>query len=387
MTQGFSKDFGPFEGRVWLNCAHQGPLPRVAVEAVSEALAWKIAPHRLTDDSFNSVPQRLKRALGQLIGASPEEIILSNSTSYGLHLLANGIPWQQGDKVLLARGDFPANILPWLALRKRGVVIRSIQPRGAVPQAHEVKERITPATKLFCTSWVNSFSGHAIDIRAIGEVCRANDVIFVLNGSQALGARSLDISNSPIDAVTSCGFKWLCGPYGTGFCWMRPELLESLEYNQAYWLTMQKGQSLNQMQEYTLRGDLGAAAYDVFCTANFLNFVPWAAAVEYLLAQGIEQIEMYNDMLVSRLINGLDLEKYKLISPPFDKLRTPQQGVTRSTLVILTHREPECNKEIFDMLKHEGIDIALCEGNLRVSPHLYNTADEIDNLLSILHSV
>jgi cysteine desulfurase/selenocysteine lyase len=76
MTQAFSKDFGPFESRAWLNCAHQRPPPRVAVEAAEEALAWKwkIAPHRLTDDSFNNIPQRMKRALGQVIGASPEEI-------------------------------------------------------------------------------------------------------------------------------------------------------------------------------------------------------------------------------------------------------------------------------------------------------------------------
>jgi len=347
------------------------------VEAASEALAWKTAPHRLTDGLFSSTPKRVKRALGQLIGAPPEEIILGNSTSYGLHLLANGIPWKQSDEVLLVAGDFPANILPWLALRKRGVVIRFIEPRGAVPQASEVEGQITSGTRLFCTSWVNSFSGHAIDIHALGEVCRAKGVVFVLNGSQALGARSLDVSTSPIDAVTSCGFKWLCGPYGTGFCWVRAELLESLEYNQAYWLTMQQGRGLNQMREYTLRDDLGAAAYDVFCTANFLNFMPWAAAVEYLLAHGIEQIEAYDDMLVSRLINGLDLKKYELISP--------QQGSACSTLVILTHREPERNIEVFNTLKHGGIDISLREGNLRVSPHLYNTVDEIDHLLSILH--
>jgi len=132
---------------------------------------------------------------------------------------------------------------------------------------------------------------------------------------------------------------------------------------------MQQGRGLNQMREYTLRDDLGAAAYDVFCTANFLNFMPWAAAV---------QIEAYDDMLVSRLINGLDLKKYELISP--------QQGSACSTLVILTHREPQRNVEVFNTLKHGGIDISLREGNLRVSPHLYNTVDEIDHLLSILHS-
>ena len=379
MSRNFSRDFGPFEGRAWLNCAHQGPLPRVAVEAATEALACKIAPHRLTDDSFSNVPQRMKCALGQLIGAPPEEMILGNSTSYGLHLLANGIPWQPGDEVLLARGDFPASILPWLALRKRGVVVRFLQPRGLVPQVDEVKEQINPATRLFCTSWVNSFSGHALDIDAVGRVCRANDVIFVLNGSQALGARSLNVSIAPIDAVTSCGFKWLCGPYGTGFCWMRPGLLESLAYNQAYWLTMQRGRSLSRMREYALRDDLGAAAYDVFCTANFMNFLPWAAAVEYLLGQDIAQIESHDNMLVSRLIDGLDLAKYELISP--------QEGGARSTLVVLTHRDPEHNRQIFDMLKCEGIDISLREGNLRVSPHLYNTVDEIEHLLSILHSV
>jgi selenocysteine lyase/cysteine desulfurase len=109
-----------------------------------------------------------------------------------------------------------------------------------------------------------------------------------------------------------------------------------------------------------------------------MNFMPWAAAVEYLLAQGLENIEAYDDMLVSRLLDGLDPERYQLISPP--------QGVARSTLVVLSHREPERNEEIFDRLKRDKIDISLREGNLRVSPHLYNTVDEIDSLLMTLHS-
>ena len=258
MNRNWASDFGPFEGRVWLNCAHQGPLPRVAVEAAQEALAVKVAPHRLADDAFQLVPLRLKSVLGRLIGTSPEDIILGNSTSYGLHLLANGIPWRVGDEVLLVSGDFPANILPWLALKKRGVVIRQIQPRDSVLQADELREHITESTKLFCAGWVNSFSGHALDVHSLGEVCRANNVLFVLNGSQAIGTRRLDVSAVAIDAVTSCGFKWLCGPYGTGFCWIKPELRESLEFNQAYWLAMHRGRTLNLMREaeITLRKGL-----------------------------------------------------------------------------------------------------------------------------------
>lgn len=374
------EDFGPFDGRVWLNCAHQGPLPRVAVEAAEEALFWKVAPHRIADDAFNSVPQRLKKALGLLINAPAEDIILGNSTSYGLHLLANGIPWRAGDEVLLVEGDFPANILPWLGLRKRGIVVRLIPPRDAVLQAAELQEHFTERTRLFCASWVNSFTGHAADVKSLGAVCRANNILLVLNGSQAIGTRTLDIATAPVDAVTSCGFKWLCGPYGTGFCWIRPGLRESLEYNQAYWLSMQGGRTLNLMREreITIRNDLGASAYDVFCTANFLNFMPWTASVEYLLRQGIEQIEMHNSSLVARFIDGLDSKKYKLISP--------RKEVSRSTLVVATHKQPERNSELYDALRSEGMDVALREGNLRVSPHVYNRAEDIDRTLSVLNA-
>ncbi len=380
MIENAFEDFGPFDGRIWLNCAHQGPLPRVAVEAAQEALFLKIAPHRIADDAFNSVPLRLKNALGQLINAPAEHIILGNSTSYGLHLLANGIPWQAGDEVLLVEGDFPANILPWLGLRKRGVVVHLIRPPDAVLRADELREHFTERTRLFCTSWVNSFTGHAVDAQSLGEVCRANNILFVLNGSQAIGTRALDIAKAPVDAVTSCGFKWLCGPYGTGFCWIRPGLRESLEYNQAYWLSMQGGQTLNLMREreVTIRNDLGASVYDVFCTANFLNFMPWTASVEYLLRKGIKQIETYNSTLVSRFIDGLDSKKYEVISA--------REEAACSTLVVATHKQPGRNHELCDALKNEGIDVALREGNLRLSPHLYNRAEEIDRTLSVLNA-
>jgi cysteine desulfurase/selenocysteine lyase len=379
MKTSFNKDFGSFDGRTWLNCAHQGPLPNVSVESAKRALAMKIAPSLLTEDMFRKVPEGLKAALGRLLGLSPKDIILSNSTSYGLHLLANGFPWKKGDEVLLVEGDFPANILPWLGLQNRGVVIRFIEPEGSVPEAKEIRSCFSDKTKIFCTSWVNSFSGCAADISAIGQDCRAHGIFFALNGSQAIGTRPFPAEESCVDMVTSCGSKWLCGPYATGFCWMRPELLKILDYNQAYWLAMQKGKSLNQMREYTLCENLGAEAYDVFGMANFFNFMPWTASVDYLSRQKIETICRYDQELVSRFIEGLDLEEYGLISPV--------EGLTRSTLIVLTHKNPESNKKIYDRLKGERIDISLREGNLRISPHLYNTPDDIDHMLSVLSSL
>src|SRR5690606_14992548 len=122
--------------------------------------------------------------------------------------------------------------------------VRYIKPANHLPTAEELAANITPKTRLFCSTWVHSFSGVTADLPTLGEVCQANGIRFIVNASQGLGARPLEVANAALDALVGVGFKWLCGPYGTGFCWMRPELLQSLGYNQAYWLAEMSAQDL-----------------------------------------------------------------------------------------------------------------------------------------------
>ena len=99
----YDDDFGPFSS-IWINASHQGALPKTAVSALEEAVQWKVSPQHLADSRiFSSVPGRLRESLGRLINATSEDIILANSASYGLHLLANGIEWSSGDEILLVR--------------------------------------------------------------------------------------------------------------------------------------------------------------------------------------------------------------------------------------------------------------------------------------------
>jgi selenocysteine lyase/cysteine desulfurase len=368
-------DFGPFDGKSWINCAHQGPLPRVSVDALDEAVSLKIRPFTLEDEMFFTVPRELKEALGRLLNVSYYEVILGNSTSYGLHLIANGICWEEGDEVLLVEGDFPANITPWLGLRREGVNVKFIKPRRRVPSSEELVDAITDRTRLFCTTWVNSFTGHLIDIDEIGGVCRERDVKFVVNGTQAIGAKALNLKETRVDAVTSCGFKWLCGPYGTGFCWIEPALLGQLKYNQAYWLTLQEGVGLQEEMNVNVDGDLGAKRYDVFGTANFHNFIPWTASVEYLLSKGIPSIEDHNENLVEHLVKNIDLRKFEVISP--------EVGEEMSSIAVISHLKGK-NQEIYARLLDNGYYVSLRNGRLRISPHLYNTMDEIDAVLDLL---
>jgi selenocysteine lyase/cysteine desulfurase len=374
-----SQDFGPFEDRIWLNCSHQGPLPRVAVEAAQEAIQMKTAPHRLArSQPFQEVPDKLRMVLGRLVNAEPDDIILGNSTSFGLNLLASGIRWRIGDEVLLVEGDFPATIFPWLALREKGVTTRFIRPAGASVSADELSSAIRPETRLFCTTWVHSFTGHAVDAYGLGEVCRQHDVLFALNASQGIGARRFDLKKIKVDMVTSCGFKWLCGPYGTGFCWISPEVREELQPTKAYWLANLTAEDLRGGFEYELRQDLGARAYDLFCTANFLNFKPWTKSVEYLLAIGIEDVSAHNSELVSDLISRIDTDRYEILSPV--------HGPARTAIVVLRHRVESANARCFDTLAARGIDIALRRDCLRIAPHLYNTREDIEACLKVLNS-
>jgi cysteine desulfurase / selenocysteine lyase len=374
----FAADFGPFNGRAWFNTAHQGPLPRVAVQAAQECLSQRIRPSEIQDADFFDVPQRLRDALARLIGASSADIVLGNSTSYGLDLLANGIRWENGDEILLVKGDFPANIYPWFILRERGVQIRFCEIQAPGIRAEDLEKELSRKTRLFCTSWVNSFTGHATDIASLGRLCRDRGVLFVLNASQALGARVLDVRDTAVDAVTCCGYKWMCGPYGTGFCWLTPALRESLVPQHAYWLPMQAGKPLDQMRDCALRQDLGAKAWDIFCTANFFNFVPWIACLHYILEAGPERIAAYDQQIVEKLVRGLDRERFELLSP--------ESGVSRSTLIVIRPLNLHDGLQWQQRLARAGVDVAVREGNLRIAPHLHNTMADVDRLLNELSS-
>jgi selenocysteine lyase/cysteine desulfurase len=362
---------------VWFNTAHQGPLPRAAVIAAERAAALKAAPHRIGDGDFREVPERLRGLLAQLVGSSTEEIVLGDSTSHGLHLIANGLSWAKKDEVLVVEGDYPATVLPWQRLARSGVQVRSLRPQNGLLTAEELAAAVSPRTRVLAVTWVDSFTGRTLDLFALGEACRKAGVLLVVNASQAIGARPIDVSTMPVDAVVSCGYKWLCGPYATGFSWLHPNLLDQLRPQQAYWLAMQAGRGLDQMRETVVRDDIGVRAFDVFCPANFATTLPWMASLELLLEIRIDRIAAWDQQLVDRLVDAIEPAQYQLISPA--------RGSTRSTLVVLS-RKDGTTEQRYHQLADSGIDAAYREGNLRLSVHLFNNMKQVDQALDALHA-
>jgi cysteine desulfurase / selenocysteine lyase len=358
----WASSFPGLGDRIWLNTAHQGPLPAVAVTAAERALAEKVAPFRIPDDAFAERPAQLRTLLARLIGGHPDDVVLGNSTSHGLHLVANGLTWRDGDEVVVVDGDYPATVLPFLA---QPVKVRRV-PRD------RLLDSFTPRTRVLAVTWVDSFTGAVLDLEALGAACRARDVILVVNASQGVGARPLDVSATPVDVVAACGYKWLCGPYGTGFGWIRPAVRDQLTTRQAYWLAQQAGGSLEHMRDYTIR-DLGARSFDVFCPAAFLTNDTFAAAVELFARIGIDAISAYRQSLVRTILAGIDRDRYDVLSPP------------ESNLVVLRPRGEKAGA-IVSRLAERGVDAASREGNVRLTPHLFNTTEQIHRACELLMS-
>lgn len=373
----YRQDFSDFKDKIWLNAASEGPLPKVAALALNTVVEWKSLPYQLDHQRFLLTQKSLKDVIGRLIRVDPQDVILGNSASYGIHLLANGIPWKAGDEIVTMQNDFPTNILPWLALEEQGVKVVQVKAKDRVLTPEELKAHLSPRTRLFCISQVHSFLGYKLDVESFARICREKGVIFVTNVSQSLGSFPVDVSQMGADAVVCAGYKWLCGPYGTGFVWIKPELRRQLKFNQAYWQFMLTEEELQSEEPIKLRELPTARKYDIFATANFFNYAPWRTAIEYWLDVKLENVERFNHQLIDHFISTLDPKKYRLISP--------KEGPGRSNLIVISHQDASLNAKIHRDLIVQGIYTAFWKGNIRVSPHVYNTTDELTRLCGILN--
>ncbi len=366
--------------RVWLNTAHQGPLPRVAADAVAEMVEWKLRPHHLqSHKAFTELPDRLRSSIAELVDADASEVVLANSASYGLHLVANGLDLRAGDEVVVASNDFPSDVLPWMHRRTRsGITIKTIEPAGGVPSADEIASVVTARTRVVCMTWVHSFSGHVLDLDAIGQICRSVDALFVVNGAQGVGAIPIRVSGHPIDVLISVGFKWLCGPYGTGFAWLGPRALERVGPTKLYWLNTLTTEDLEESHvDLSRASPKPPGCFDIFGTANFFNFAGLLAATNLIRSISVEAIHRHNLALASMLVEQLDAARYQV---------QDRGHPDRRSSIVFLRPTIEPLEAIIARLVRAKIDVAVRAGMIRLAPHLYNTPDDVARTLEALHT-
>jgi selenocysteine lyase/cysteine desulfurase len=366
-----------WESRVYLDCAAQGPFPRVTIRAVQEALELKKYPERITAEHYFGLPERTREALAKLIGAKPAEIALGTGASDGVNAVARGLDWKPGDEIVLPAREFPANYYPWKHLERRGVVVRPVEPReGRFITADDLLAALGPKTRLVAASFVAFSSGNRIDVVQLAAGCRERGVLTFVDASQAAGAVAFNVHQLGCDFLTAAGYKWLFSPYGTGFFYVREELIERLEVGDIHWMNVEGAENFNRLPREGWKLAAGARRWDPPEAGNFLNYSAMRASVEFLLRVGVEHIERHAQGLCEYLIERLPRDRMVL--------RSPREPARRGTFVCVAARTAEKTAEQWEALRKRNVFVSLRDDALRIGPNLYNREWEMDRLLDVL---
>ena len=362
---------------VYLNNASTGPLPARTVRALAEFGGRRAEPWRISHEEQFGVIARTRELVAQLVGGSPADIALMVNTSYGLNLAAHALPFEKGDVVLTFDREFPANVYPWMALaQSRGVSLVRL-PCGAegLPDEAALLRAIAEMPKLraVSVSWVQFATGYRVDLAVIGRACRARGIWFIVDAIQGLGALTLDVRACAIDILACGAQKWLLSPWGTGFVYVREELVRGLEPNVVGWLAVQGSDDFGALVDYDLTWRDDARRFEVG-TVPFQDFAGMNASLELLVELGPAHVEAHIASLAG-IIVGWAGERAGV------RLVTPAEARRRAGIVSVQPSNPTRASERLTTL---GISHSLREGAIRLSPHCYNTRAEIERALEVL---
>ena len=347
---------------VYLNHAAIGTLSDPVRTAMETYL--KHRADSAESNGYEDLADELRGALAELIGARAEEIAFVQNTSEGLNLIANALPLERGDNVLFCDMEFPSNVYPWMNLeRRRGVEARAIPSQAGGLTVESVEAHADDRTRVVAVSSVEFLTGFRSDLEGLGAWCHANDAYLVVDGIQSVGVLPMDVSAKNVDFLSCGGPKWLLGPTGQGFIYVRRDLLEMLEPPFAGCISV-SGWEDWRCYDLTFLPD--ASRFELGC-ANFVGQVGLLAAVRLLLSVGIEAIEQWTLHLTELLIEDLENLGYEIVSPRAANRRS----------AIVTFAVPEDADEALRRLSGQNIVISKREAYLRVSPHCYNTEAEV----------
>ncbi|HID06194.1 MAG TPA: aminotransferase class V-fold PLP-dependent enzyme, partial [Armatimonadetes bacterium] len=306
-----------------------------------------------------------------LIHADVDEIAFVKNTTQGILIAANGIDWHSGDNCIITDMEFPANVYPWMALSRIGVETRFVKARNGRILVDDIEAAMDARTRVVSISWVEFSNGFRNDIERIGEVCYERGVLFVLDAIQGLGALDIDVKRARVDVLTADAHKWLLGPEGIGCFYCSRNALEQLITTNIGWKSVV---GYNDYFTYDLTLLPNAQRFEEG-SLNTVGIHGLNAAVSMLLEIGIPEIERRVLHLTNILIDGLIRKGYQITSS--------LESHERSAIVAFT--SSKWSPQYLVSLLREHRIIACVRGNaVRLSPHFYNSEEEMDRVIDVL---
>lgn len=372
------KQFPLTHARTYFNNGTIGPSPYPVLEAV-----------RLKMEELNALgeykgQEDSRKPLADFINVPFHEISLTHNTTEGINIIAAGLPLKRGDEVIMTSHEHAGNALPWLNQKKlKGFKIRIFTPADTADESlNLINDLITDRTRVIAVPHITCTTGHLLPVRQIADLAHDKGIWVFYDGAHAAGSIALDLKKIGCDFYASCGHKWLLGPSGTGFLYVREEMFDIVQtefigaYSDTGWEISEERQTLSGYVPDAHRYDYGTQSAAL---SNGLK-----AAVAFMNDIGMPLVESYSRGMATLLRNNLanldgDLE-----------ILTPEEEISRSTMV--TFRLPDMHYRDFGELASENkFRIRLVPESklnaIRISTHIYNNKDEIDRFTSLVAKV
>jgi cysteine desulfurase / selenocysteine lyase len=352
---------------IYLNHAAVAPLSRRAADAMKKLADDACEYGSLHYSDWEATYAALRESAARMIGAAAPEIAIVKNTSEGIATVALGMDWKPGDKVVAFREEFPANLFPWQRLAAKGVQVEWLSIYDSLEQIDQAAQ----GARLLAISYVNYLSGFRVNLEAIGEICRRRGAFFFVDGIQGLGVFPIGVERMHIDALSADGHKWLLGPEGCGILYLRREWQDWIEPVEFGWTNI-AGFNDYGCRDMTLRPDAGR--YECG-TLNTIGIYGLRAAFELLHEAGVENVGSAVLSLSAQIARGAEALGYQCL------LR--HSAETGSGIVSVRKEGLDC-EELVSRLRSQGVTASPRQGWLRLSPHFYVTANEIDRVLGML---
>jgi selenocysteine lyase/cysteine desulfurase len=330
-------------------------------------------PFTLPDRDLFETLTTSRRLVSQLLSVAPEEIALTVNTGFGLSVIARALPLERGDRVLVSDKEFPANVYPWMRLREIGVEMELVPTTAnGWPDESRLLERLTdPRVRVLAVSLVQFSNGYLADLAALSAATRRTGAYLVVDAIQGVGQISLDLSDTEVD-VLSCGAqKWLLSPWGSGFVYVRRELIPRLSPPVTGWMAFEGTDDFTRLTSYqdTLRGD--ARRFELI-TLPYQDFAGMNASLSFLHELGVRRIAEHLRALHAPVLDWADRKGVQVVSP---------RGARGTGILCVAPAEID---RAYRALKAARIICSLREGAIRLSPHAYNTVAEMERVVEVL---
>jgi cysteine desulfurase/selenocysteine lyase len=360
----------------YLNHASIGPLPertRIALDAFNRR---RTMPFNLPDRDLFTTMTTSRRLISDLLSVTPEEIALTVNTGYGLAVIARALPLEPGDRVLVSDKEFPANVYPWMRLREVGVEMELVPttPEGWPDEPRLLDRLSDPRVRVLAISLVQFSNGYLADLTALSAATRRAGVFLVVDGIQGVGQVPLDLSRIEVDVLACGGQKWLLSPWGSGFMYVRRELIPRLSPSVTGWMAFEGTDDFTRLTSYhdTLRGD--ARRFELI-TLPYQDLAGLNASLSLLHELGVRGVAEHLRTLHAPVLEWADRTGVRVVSP---------RGERGSGILCVA---PGRVDEAYRALKAARVICTVREGAIRLSPHAYNTLAEMERVVEVLDGV